>query len=123
MLQEFHLLAGKLEQQCKDVEAGEDSNGGEKGGGGGGEGGGEGGGWRKLLEKTRREMLEAAGLALQVALHLDQMAITMKLLIYDLPRVPRLEIEIRKTSYSWSIIQMDGDEDCKSSLDGNVDKQ
>ena len=86
MLQEFHLLAGKLEQQCKDVEAGEDSNGGEKGGGGegGGEGGGGGGGWRKLLEKTRREMLEAAGLALQVALYLDQMAITMKFLIYDL---------------------------------------
>ena len=72
MSQEFHLLAGKLEQQCKDVEAGEDSNGGEKGGGGGS--------WRKLLEKTRREMLEAAGLALQVALKLDQMAITMKLL-------------------------------------------
>ena len=41
MLQEFHLLAGKLEQQCKDVEAGEDSNGGEKGGGGEGGGGGE----------------------------------------------------------------------------------
>ena len=94
MLQEFHLLAGKLEQQCQDVEAGEDSNGGEKGGGGGekggGAGGGEkggggggaggGGGWRKLLEKTRREMLEAAGLALQVALNLDQMPITMKLL-------------------------------------------
>ena len=81
MLQEFHLLAGKLEQQCKDVEAGEDSNGGEKGGGGGGgEGGVGGGGWRKLLEKTRREMLEAAGLALQVAFVFDQMAITMKLL-------------------------------------------
>ena len=61
-LQEFHLLAGKLEQQCKDVEAGEDSQGG--GGGGGG------GGWRGLLEKTRREMLEAAGLALQVE-HFD----------------------------------------------------
>ena len=75
MLQEFHLLAGKLEQQCKDVEAGEDSNGGEKGGGGAG-----GGSWRKLLEKTRREMLEAAGLALQVAFVFDQMAITMKLL-------------------------------------------
>ena len=75
MVQEFHLLAGKLEQQCKDVEAGEDSNGGEKGGGGAG-----GGSWRKLLEKTRREMLEAAGLALQVAFVFDQMAITMKLL-------------------------------------------
>ena len=61
-LQEFHLLAGKLEQQCKDVEAGEDSQGG--GGGGGG------GGWRGLLEKTRREMLETAGLALQVE-HFD----------------------------------------------------
>ena len=77
MSQEFHLLAGKLEQQCKDVEAGVDSNGGEKGGGGGGDGGGGGeggvggGGWRKLLEKTRREMLEAAGLALQVPFHLD----------------------------------------------------
>ena len=70
-LQEFHLLAGKLEQQCKDVEAGEDSQGGGKGGeGGGGEGGGGGGGWRGLLEKTRREMLEAAGLALQVE-HFD----------------------------------------------------
>ena len=74
------MLAGKLEQQCKDVEAGVDSNGGEKGGGGGGgggdgggggEGGVGGGGWRKLLEKTRREMLEAAGLALQVPFHLD----------------------------------------------------
>ena len=69
------MLAGKLEQQCKDVEAGEDSKGGEKGGGGGGGGGGEAGGggaggWRKLLEKTRREMLEAAGLALQVAFDL-----------------------------------------------------
>ena len=83
MSQEFHLLAGKLEQQCKDVEAGVDSNGGEKGGGGGGgdggggvggrygRGGAGGGGWRKLLEKTRREMLEAAGLALQVPFHLD----------------------------------------------------
>ena len=85
MLQEFHLLAGKLEQQCQDVEAGEDSNGGEKGGGaGGGEkgggGGGAGGGWRKLLEKTRREMLEAAGLALQVAFKLEDLAITMNLL-------------------------------------------
>ena len=65
-LQEFHLLAGKLEQQCKDVEAGEDSQGGGSGGGGGGGGGG----WRGLLEKTRREMLEAAGLALQVE-HFD----------------------------------------------------
>ena len=73
MVQEFHLLAGKLEQQCKDVEAGEDSKGGEKGGGSGGEaeGGGGAGGWRKLLEKTRREMLEAAGLALQVAFDFD----------------------------------------------------
>ena len=61
------MLAGKLEQQCKDVEAGEDSKGGEKGGG---EAGG-GGGWRKLLEKTRREMLEAAGLALQVPFDFD----------------------------------------------------
>ena len=68
-LQEFHLLAGKLEQQCKDVEAGEDSQGGGGGCGGKG-GGGGGGGWRGLLEKTRREMLEAAGLALQVE-HID----------------------------------------------------
>ena len=78
------MLAGKLEQQCKDVEAGEDSKGGEKGGGGGGGGGeagggGGGGGWRKLLEKTRREMLEAAGLALQVAF--DFGLITMKQLL------------------------------------------
>ena len=82
MLQEFHLLAGKLEQQCKDVEAGEDSKGGDKGGGGGGgeAGGGGAGGWRKLLEKTRREMLEAAGLALQVAFNSGLMPITMKLL-------------------------------------------
>ena len=85
MLQEFHLLAGKLEQQCKDVEAGEDSKGGEKGGGGGGgggeAGGGGGGGWRKLLEKTRREMLEAAGLALQVVFNSGLMPITMKQLL------------------------------------------
>ena len=79
------MLAGKLEQQCKDVEAGEDAKGGEKGGGGGGGGGGEaggggGGGWRKLLEKTRREMLEAAGLALQVAFNSGLMPITMNLL-------------------------------------------
>ena len=78
------MLAGKLEQQCKDVEAGEDSKGGDKGGGGGGgggeAGGGGAGGWRKLLEKTRREMLEAAGLALQVAFNSGLMPITMKLL-------------------------------------------
>ena len=80
-LQEFHLLAGKLEQQCKDVEAGEDSKGGEKGGGGGGGEAGGGGGWRKLLEKTRREMLEAAGLALQVAFNAGLMPITMKQLL------------------------------------------
>ena len=100
--QEFHLLAGKLEQQCKDVETADDSRvhvekgvdgGGVVEGGGGGVGGGAasagggvgdgggvggcgvgvgggassaGGDRKRLMEKTRREMLEAANLALQV---------------------------------------------------------
>ena len=89
--QEFHLLAGKLEQQCKDVETADDSRahvekdvdgGGVEGGGvgvgggassAGGSGVGVGGGAasaggdrKRLMEKTRREMLEAANLALQV---------------------------------------------------------
>ena len=93
--QEFHLLAGKLEQQCKDVETADDSRahvekdvdgGGVEGGGGrvgggassaGGGGVGVGGGAasaggdrKRLMEKTRREMLEAANLALQVLVSL-----------------------------------------------------
>ena len=89
--QEFHLLAGKLEQQCKDVETADDSrvhvekdvDGGGVEGGGGRVGGGAssaggggvgvvggaasaGGDRKRLMEKTRREMLEAANLALQV---------------------------------------------------------
>ena len=75
--QEFHLLAGKLEQQCKDVETADDSrvhvekdvDGGGVEGGGVGVGGGAasaGGDRKRLMEKTRREMLEAANLALQV---------------------------------------------------------
>ena len=79
--QEFHLLAGKLEQQCKDVETADDSrvhvekdvDGGGVEGGGVGVGGGAasaGGDRKRLMEKTRREMLEAANLALQVLVSL-----------------------------------------------------
>ena len=93
--QEFHLLAGKLEQQCKDVETADDSrvhvekdvDGGGVEGGGGRVGGGAssaggsgvgvdggaasaGGDRKRLMEKTRREMLEAANLALQVLVSL-----------------------------------------------------